>query len=82
MHALLLAFTAYWLRDAPTGLTFNNCTLCPHPIYVFCIYLRQNSDLCHLQHKLIRFITEMKSVYCAVRSGSLNTAVCASSLKG
>jgi len=60
MYALLLTFTAYWLRDAPTGLTLNNCTLCPHSIYVFCIYLRQNSDLCHLQHKLICFITEMK----------------------
>jgi len=46
---------AYWSRDAPTGLTFNNCTLCPHCIYVFCIYLRTNSDLCHLQHKLIGF---------------------------
>ena len=54
-----------------------------------------NSDLCHLQHKLIGFfITEMKSVYCAVRTGSLNKAVyavrtgslnkavCASYLKG
>ena len=28
------------------------------------------------------FITDMKSVYCAVRTGSLNKAVCASSLKG
>jgi hypothetical protein len=28
---------------------------CPHCIYVFCIYLRTNSDLCHLQHKLIGF---------------------------
>jgi len=36
-------------------ITFNNCTLCPHCIYVFCIYLRTNSDLCHLQHKLIGF---------------------------
>ena len=26
-----------------------------HCIYVFCIYLRTNSDLCHLQHKLIVF---------------------------
>jgi hypothetical protein len=25
-------------------------------MYVFCIYLRTNSDLCHLQHKLV-FIT-------------------------
>ena len=23
--------------------------------FVFCIYLRTNSDLCHLQHKLIGF---------------------------
>ena len=30
-------------------------TFCPHCIYVFCIYLRTNSDLCHLQHKLIGF---------------------------
>ena len=43
------------LRDAPTGLTFNNCTFCPQCVYVFCIYLRINSDLCHLQHKLIGF---------------------------
>jgi len=27
----------------------------PHCIYVFCIYLRTNSDLWHLQHKLIGF---------------------------
>ena len=38
-----------------TSLTFNNCTLYPHCICVFCIYLRTNSDLCHLQHKLIGF---------------------------
>jgi len=38
-----------------TSLTFNNCTLYPHCIYVFCIYLRTNSDLCHLQHELIGF---------------------------
>ena len=46
----------------PTGhvthtnsLTLNNCTFCPHCIYVFCIYLRTNSYLCHLHHKLIGF---------------------------
>ena len=43
------------LRDAPAGLTLNNCTLCPHCIYVFCIYLRTNRDLWHLRHKLIGF---------------------------
>jgi hypothetical protein len=34
---------------------FKNCTLCPHCIYVFFIYLTTNSDLCHLHHKLIGF---------------------------
>ena len=48
-------FKAYRSRDAPTGLTFNNFAFCPHCICVFCIYLRTNSDLCHLQHKLIGF---------------------------
>jgi len=38
-------FKAYRSRDAPTSLTFNNCALCPHCIYMFCIYLRTNSDL-------------------------------------
>jgi len=44
-----------WLRDGPTSLTFKNFTLFPHCIYVFCIYLRTKSDLCHLQHELVGF---------------------------
>ena len=36
-------FKAYWLRDAKTSLTFNNCTLCPHCIYVF-LYLSENKQ--------------------------------------
>jgi hypothetical protein len=33
---VILAVLTFWLRDAPTSLTFNNCTFCPHCIYVFC----------------------------------------------
>ena len=47
---------------------------------MFCIYLRTNSDLCYLQHKLIGFYN--RDVKCAVRNGSLNKTVCASFLKG
>jgi len=50
-----IIFVLFLKRDAPTSLTPNNCKLCPHRIYVFCIYLRTNSDLCHLQHKLVGF---------------------------
>jgi hypothetical protein len=46
---------------------------------VFCIYLRTNNDFCPI---LLVFVTKMKSVYCAVWTGSLNEVVCASSLKG
>ena len=63
-------FKAYWLRDATTSLTFNNCTLCPHCVYAFCIYQRTNSDFCHLDYKLIGFYNRDESVYCAVRTGS------------
>jgi hypothetical protein len=30
---------------------FNICRLCHHCIYVFCICLRTNRDLCHLHLK-------------------------------
>ena len=50
-----LTFYSLPVTWCTTSLTFNNCTLCPHCIYVFCVYLRTNSDLCHLQHKLIGF---------------------------
>jgi len=35
-----------------TSLIFNICKLCPHSIYVFCVYLRTNSEFCFLQDKL------------------------------
>ena len=77
-----LTFQSLLITWCTSSLTFNNCRLCPHCIYMFCIYLRTNSDSCHLQHKLIGFIAEIKSVYCEVWTGSLNKTVCASSLKG
>ena len=54
-HLAVSLINLNMLCDAQRSLTFNNCTLCSHCIYVFCIYLRTNSDLCHLQHKLLGF---------------------------
>ena len=51
----MLTIYSLLVMSCTTSLTFNNCTLCPHCIYVFCIYLRTHSDLCHSQHKLIGF---------------------------
>ena len=75
-------FKAYWLRNAPAGLTLNNCTLCPHCIYVFCIISEQTATCATHNINWLVFITEMKSVYCAAETGSLNKAVCVASLKG
>ena len=50
-----LTFQSLLVTWCTSSFTFNNCTFCPHCIYVFCIYLRTNSDLCHLRHKLIGF---------------------------
>ena len=51
-------------------------------LYLCVLYLSEtNSNYCHSINWLV-FITEMKSVFCAVRTGSLNKAVCASYLKG
>ena len=50
-------------------------------LYLRVLYLSENKQqLVPLQHKPMGFITEMKSVYCAVRTGYLNKAVCASYL--
>ena len=46
-------------------------------IYVFCAYLRTNSDYFSMQHHLIGFTAEAESVRCAVRTVSSNQTVTA-----
>jgi hypothetical protein len=46
-------------QEYTSFLSYELCYLLPshiyNCIYVFCIYLRINSDLCHLHHNLIGF---------------------------
>ena len=54
-------------------------------LYLCVLYLSENKPrlVCATYSiNCLVFVTEMKSVYCAVRTGSLNKAVCASHLKG
>ena len=57
------------------------CTLCPHCMCFVFIWEHTATCATYIINWLV-FITEIKSAYCAVRTGSLNKAVCASSLKG
>jgi len=64
--------------------SFNTWELHIRPkLYVFVLYLSQNKQrlLPHKTNWLV-FIVDMKSVYSAVRTGSLNKAVCTLSFKG
>jgi len=53
-------------------------------LYLCVLYLSENKTATCATYSLnwLVFIAEMKSVYSAVRTGSLNKAVCASSVKG
>ena len=53
---LLKSAQPTWSLYVPPGLNIQKSHIVPtHYIYVFCMDLRTNSDLCHLQHKLIGF---------------------------
>ena len=58
------------------NLTFNNCTFCPHSVFMCFVWISEQTAITRISLYSINrvvFITEMESVYCAVRTGSLNT---------
>ena len=75
-------FKAYWSRDAPT-VYHSKTVRSAHTVFMCFVFIWEQTATCatYIINWLV-FITEMKSVYCAVRTGSLNKAVYASSLKG
>ena len=53
-----------------------------HTLFMCFVFIWEQAATCATYSiNWLVFITEMKSVYSAVRTGSLNKAVCASSLK-
>jgi hypothetical protein len=70
-----LTFQSLQVTWSTNSLTFSNCSSAPAVFTCWHLSVK-NNDLCH-SIKWLVFITEMKSVYSAVRTGSLNTAVCA-----
>ena len=54
-----------------------------HTVFMCFVIIREQTATCATYSiNWLVFITEMESVYCAVRTGSLNKAACASYLKG
>ena len=71
-----------FLPGPAKDLSAHPRTFCPQSIYVFVFISEQTATCATYSINWLVFTTEMKSFYSAVRTGSLNKAVCASSLKG
>ena len=72
----------YWLRDAPS-VEHSTTVRSAHTVFMCFVFIWEQTATCATYSlKWLVFITEMKSVYSAVRTGSLNKAVCALSLNG
>ena len=88
LHALSVDWTSDINLLKPTGYVmhqqFNIQQLYGLPTLYLCVLYLSENKLTSSMYNInsLVFITEMKSVYCAVRTGSLNKAVCASSSKG
>jgi hypothetical protein len=72
----------------PTGYVTHqqvkNSTIVPsvHTVFMCFVFIWEQTATYAPYKKTDRFLSEKKSVYKAVLAGSLNKAVCASSLKG
>ena len=64
-------------RYIPPGSTFTNSTFRPKSVFIYFVLIWEQTATCATYSiNWLVFITEMKSVYSAVRTGYLNKAVC------
>ena len=54
IHSPLLTHTRHMPSPSHSSRFYHPHNIA-HTVFMFCVYLRTNSDLCHLQHKLIGF---------------------------
>ena len=65
--------TAQRSLNVPSGLTFNNSPFCPHSVFMCFVWIWEQTAIISLYSiNWLVCITKSESVYCAVRSGSLN----------
>jgi hypothetical protein len=66
-------FKAQWLLYAAPGLKYKNSTFCTHSVFMCFVWISEQTAIISLYSiNWLVFITETESVYCAVRTGSLN----------
>jgi len=56
------------------SLTFNNSTFCPHTVFMSFVWISEQTAIISLYNiNWLVYINKTQCVYCAVRTGSLNT---------
>jgi hypothetical protein len=65
------SFKAQWFLYVPPGLTVKKFKFCAQSTFKCFVWISEQSAIISL-HRLF-FITETENVYCAVRTGSLNS---------
>ena len=81
-HTNSQPFKAYWSRDAPT-VKHSTTVRCAYTVFMCFVFIWEQTATCATYSiNWLVFITEMNSVHSAVRTGSLNKAVCPSPLNG
>jgi len=81
LQFLINLFKAYRWSDAPK-FNIQQLYALPRTVFMCFVFIWEQTATCATSSiNWLVFITQMKSVYSAVRTGSLNRAVCASSLK-
>jgi hypothetical protein len=63
-----------WSLYVPPGITFNNSTFCPHSVFMCFLLIAELKAIISIYNiNWLVFIANTECVYCAVRTGSLNT---------
>jgi hypothetical protein len=67
--------TAQWSLYVPPGLTFTNSPFCPHSLFMCFVWIWEQTAIISLYRiNWLVFARETGTVYCAVRTVSLNSA--------
>ena len=81
-HCWILTFWSLPVTWCTNSLTFQQLYALPHTVFMCFVFIWEQTATCATYSiNCLVFIAEMKSVYSTVRTGSLNSAVCAWALK-
>jgi len=69
-----IPFAGQWSLYVPPGSTLNNSTFCPHTVFRCFVWIWEQTAIISLYNiNWLVLLTETECVYCALRTGYLNS---------